>query len=118
MRDQALAAAPKGLGCTVTSVTEPTEAQKPKVYRIIQGTFQVPSFESGPDPSPLHLDKDGRPTMGPPADFPSTASIPRCALTHPGLIPLLIVGHGIQGTTFLALSPDVNSGLLNAPGAE
>jgi hypothetical protein len=98
MRDQALAAAPKGLGFTVQSVAEPKPADDANTYRVITGTFQAPSFEAGADPSPLALDAHGQPVMGAAADWPFTALIPRCAVTAAAPAPLLITGHGLFGS--------------------
>jgi hypothetical protein len=92
MRDQALKKGPQGFGFTVTSTQEPASGD---TYRLIQGTFQAPSFETGPDPSPLAIDSDGHAIMGALADWPFTALIPTCATTAKSKLPILILGHGI-----------------------
>ena len=106
MRDQVLAAAPRGLGYSITSAVEPEPAADPDALRIIDGTFQAPSFEIGVDPTLLRLGPDGEPVMGAPADWPFTAIIPRCAAAAAGPVPLLIIGHGLFDTAQSELMND------------
>jgi hypothetical protein len=106
MRDRALAQAPKGLGYQLTDVQNPAQADDPNALRTIEGTFDAPSFEAGTDPSLLNLDADQKPIMGAPAPWPLFAVIPRCALTAPGPVPLLILGHGLFDTAKSELLDD------------
>ncbi len=111
MRDQALAAAPHGLGYTIDSKTEPTPDADPDALRIIDGHFLAPNFEVGKDPSLLDLDRNGNPVMTRAQPFPFTAVIPRCVQNASGPVPLLILGHGLFDTAHSELMDDRN--LLN-----
>jgi hypothetical protein len=112
MRDAALAAMPAGGTYTTSDGTDATYF--PNAYRVINGTFTAPSFESGPDPSPLQLDANGTPIMGAPASWPFTAVIPKCAETAPGPVPLLVVGHGLFDTSWGELASDDRDGIFQA----
>jgi hypothetical protein len=112
MRDAALAAMPAGGAYTASDGTDPRYF--PNAFRVVNGTFSAPSFESGPDPSPLQLDAAGMPVMGAPADWPFTAVIPKCAASAPGPVPLLIVGHGLFDTSWIELSSDDRDGVFQA----
>jgi len=106
MRDDVLAAAPRGLGYHVGSAVDPDPTADADAFRIVNGTFQSPSFETGPDPSLLHLGPDEIPIMGDPANWPFTAIIPRCAAAASEPVPLLIVGHGLFDTAESELMAD------------
>ena len=96
MRDQVLAAAPRGLGYSVTSVVEPDPACRPG--RAAYHRWYVPGAVVRGWARTRRCcasDADGEPVMGAPADWPFTAVIPRCAATAAGPVPLLIIGHGL-----------------------
>jgi hypothetical protein len=95
MVSQAVASGPNAFGYTITSVVDTTPEQDPNTARLITGTFQAPSFETGPDPSLLNYDASGKPIMGGLASFTFTALIPQCAAAATGPVPILIVGHGL-----------------------
>lgn len=101
MRDETFAREPDGFGFTVTSTDETRTDTR---YRIINGTFQAPSFETGPDPSPLAIDEQGHAVMGDLADWPFTALIPACAETAPGPLPILVMGHGLSSSAQITVS--------------
>jgi hypothetical protein len=101
MRDETFARGPNGFGFTVTSTDETRTDTR---YRIIHGTFQSPSFEQGPDPSPLAIDDQWHAVMGELADWPYTALIPACAATAPGPVPILVVGHGMSSSAEITVS--------------
>ncbi len=94
MRDRALPLVPS-LHWTVTSVTD-TPAH-PHQLREVVGTFEVPSFLSDDSMLPtLLVDAAGTPqlraTLGT-ANF--VVTIPQCATTRPGPLPVIIFGHGL-----------------------
>ena len=94
MRDQALPMV-DGLHWTVDSATD-TPAD-PHLLRVIAGTFEVPSFLSDDSLTPTLLtDASGAPrmrdTLGV-ANFEIT--IPRCAETRTGPLPVIVFGHGL-----------------------
>ncbi len=96
MRDAVLSAAPQGLGYAIDSVAvDDGGVGGQGALRIIDGRFQAPSFEAGPDPSMLNLAPDGGVIMGPAADWPFTAIVPYCAASAAAPVPLVVVGHGL-----------------------
>ncbi|MHB8419769.1 MAG: alpha/beta hydrolase [Myxococcales bacterium] len=128
MRDDVLAAAPQGLGYQIDVVAyddgglqgdagdtftayPPDAGGAPDsgpygAFRIVDGTFQAPSFEVGPDPAVLNVSPDGGAIMGAPADWNFTAVIPECAARAPAPVPLLIIGHGLFDTAHSELMDD------------
>ena len=113
MRDDALMrAGARGLGCTVTSVEEPTD--DPDVFRRVVGTVTVPNYlrsaltPPAPDPSipPSRLIRDGSglPMADGTVEAPFLAIIPRSVAENvragmPGTARLLTYGHGLFGST-------------------
>jgi hypothetical protein len=98
MITQTFASSPDGFGYTIDSVVDNTPAQDSNSARVITGTFQAPSFETGPDPSILKLDAHGKPVMGALASWNFTAVISQCAATKTDPVPLLVMGHGVFST--------------------
>jgi len=111
MVKQALAVPASSLGYTIDSAV-PDTADFPNAAKVVIGTFQAPSFETGPDPSPLNYDAGHTPIMGAPASWRFVVDIPNCALTAPGPVPLLVNGHGLFGTAWNELADIDQHGLL------
>jgi hypothetical protein len=100
------------LGYSIGVITNNTPSQDPNIARQLDGTFQAPSFESGPDPSVLQLDSNGVPIMGAPADWSFSALISQCAAASSSVAPIVVVGHGVFSDAHDALSaaaPALNS---------
>lgn len=108
MRDAALArVTAENLGITVTKVSAPTN--NPKVLRVIEGTFAVPSFlTDASDPSaPMQLDAQGRPMdTGRNAAANLLIIVPACAKTAPLPLRAVVYGHGLLGS-----ADEINSSL-------
>ncbi len=111
MRDDAFAKLGSGApSFTVSSTTDLTTAQDPRVARVVTGTFSVPSYldqPGGPPGSKFNLGPDGLPAQLPgnvqTADFVCT--IPRTTVsdaTDPGATVYpghpLLYGHGLLGS--------------------
>jgi hypothetical protein len=95
MLDRTRASGPDGFGYTITSAKDHTASQDPNQARRFSGTFQVPSFESGPEPSPLAIDEKGDAIMGGLADWHFAAIISQCAAASTGPAPLIVAGPGL-----------------------
>ncbi|MDF1566318.1 MAG: hypothetical protein P1V51_25020 [Deltaproteobacteria bacterium] len=96
MRDDAMArVGAGGLGCTVTSTTEPGN----EIFRQVEGTFTLPSYMSNPDTlSDLVRGADGKPAFQELVEARFVANIPR-SLADPAAAPgrLITYGHGQLG---------------------
>lgn len=90
-----LTVGPDGFDYKITDATDHTPMQDSNQARRLSGTFQVPSFEDGPEPSPLKLDDQGEAVMGAPVDWKFEAFVSQCAAKSTGPAPLVLLGHGL-----------------------
>jgi hypothetical protein len=116
-RDAALAAMGQGAANLTFSVTADGPSSDARIARRIDGTFDAPLFLSnGGGTAPgtkLVRGPDGRPLTTGTYRVPFTAIIPDCALNAPGLVPMMIYGHGLLGD-----STQVHSGGTRTAAAE
>ncbi len=80
----------------------------------VDGTFDAPLFLSNTSASvttKLLRDAAGKPITNGTYKVPYTAVVPKCALTAPAPVPLVIYGHGLLGES----SQVSNGGARNAP---
>lgn len=119
MRD-AMLEEPAGT-CTITKVEEGEEVP-PNVWRRMHGTFEVPLYLVGSDPtsteeSRIARDADGAPISTATIELPFLAIVPESlrARVHGGGDPgrAIVYGHGILGTRF-----EVNSSWMHSQADE
>jgi hypothetical protein len=103
MRDEALrAVGDRGLGCTITAMSEPTMEESAEVFRRVEGTVTVPLFLTADEPgAPLRRDDAGRPVAMGTTEFPFLVIIPRSVAARvragEGPARLMQYGHGLFG---------------------
>lgn len=95
MREQALAAVAGGVTYSITNVND--APANPAVARIVEGTFDVPSFLD--DDEEIERSADGTAVMQGVRSFPFTMLIPRSVVTAGVPAPLLVYGHGVFGNS-------------------
>ncbi len=125
MRDEAFAALGSGEPTfSVSSVTDFTTAQNPRIARSVTGTFSVPSFldaPGGPPGSRLHYGADGEPEQIPgnvqTANF--TCNVPRSTVDDPGNPHAtvyaghpMLYGHGLLGSAS-EINSDAETNMAN-----
>ncbi|MBK8168747.1 MAG: hypothetical protein IPK60_00200 [Sandaracinaceae bacterium] len=103
MRDDAMTrVGTAGLGCTITTVEEPTMEENGEIFRKIEGTFTVPLYMETDQPGArLRRDSNGRPLAQGTAEAPFEMIIPRSvheSVTAGGApVRLMTYGHGLFG---------------------
>ena len=87
---------------TIEKTEEPKEADEKNLYRILEGTIEVPSFLSHDEVNKnavMLRDAAGKPKLRDQAGaFPLQIHVPRCALSRTEGVPILIFGHGLFGS--------------------
>jgi hypothetical protein len=102
MRDRALAAATFDYRVDLVQ-----DFDAGSIARQIEGTFTSPSFlSSDAGTATLPADAGPDPAIIAQQPFPFAASIPRCAKTATGPLPIMIYGHGFLGSAANALAQD------------
>ncbi len=100
MRETLFAALPSsGPSYKIEQTTEPDTAKDRYLFRLLQGTMQVPSFLTSDKDGEGEIKRDasGKPMIREQAAFPLQIHIPRCVLEQQGPVPIMVFGHGLFG---------------------